>query len=531
MRASIAKSTNVNSTKKIIRQPYIRVFWGIVVVSIIFVAMRAQAASQLMDYYKPTPIIGPLSSTCWGAAQVGPRDQSNGLEDKTLANYVYWDGSIIKGPDSTYHLFCSRWDQTNGHTGWMCCSKAVHATSKNLYGPYTDKGLAFTENDGAGHNVGILQLKTGDPAGKQYALTLSGGFGAGSGRMYGANSLDGPWTYLGRISTVSGTSMDVNGNLQIILRPDGKYEAINNSGVTAISDNFLGPYKPQPTFYPGIKGIPNVGRIEDPTIWYSGGKYHWVCNQWDIVKAFHFTSLDGSTNWKLEPGHAYEASTSFVRYTDNTANHWAHYERPRPYLENGHIVAFTFAAINVEKDADKANDQNGSKIIVVPFDGEKFDTDTICASFYPETNYGGIPVALKPGDYTTAQLSSAGIPNNSVSSIWVSGGLTVEIYDNDNFTGAKSTIDSNAASLSSLNDAMSSVKIIDPAVSTTYTTKRSFTGVTGGQNMKSGSRNVTTYDLSGRIVGNRTQMKSGIYLTRKAGHGVQRVFLRKDGPK
>jgi hypothetical protein len=39
-------------------------------------------ASQFMDYFMPTPIIGSLPSTCWDAAQVGARDQSNGLADK-----------------------------------------------------------------------------------------------------------------------------------------------------------------------------------------------------------------------------------------------------------------------------------------------------------------------------------------------------------------------------------------------------------------------------------------------------------------
>jgi hypothetical protein len=40
------------------------------------------AAQQWMDYFQPAPIISPLSSSCWGAAQVGQRDQSNGLEDE-----------------------------------------------------------------------------------------------------------------------------------------------------------------------------------------------------------------------------------------------------------------------------------------------------------------------------------------------------------------------------------------------------------------------------------------------------------------
>lgn len=34
-----------------------------------------------IDYFMPTPIQGELTSKAWGAPQVGPRDQSNGLED------------------------------------------------------------------------------------------------------------------------------------------------------------------------------------------------------------------------------------------------------------------------------------------------------------------------------------------------------------------------------------------------------------------------------------------------------------------
>ncbi len=83
---------------------------------------------KYIDYFKTTPIIDSLSSSCWGAAAVGPRDQSNGLEDRTMSRYAYWDGGIIKGPDGTYHMFASRWNQSAGHNGWFG-SVAVHATS------------------------------------------------------------------------------------------------------------------------------------------------------------------------------------------------------------------------------------------------------------------------------------------------------------------------------------------------------------------------------------------------------------------
>jgi hypothetical protein len=339
-----------------------------------FTALEAETA-QLMDYFMPTPITGSLSSNCWGARQVGSRDQSNGLEDSTLSKYVYWDGGILKGPDSIYYMFAARWDQSLGHNGWMSGSKAVWATSKNLYGPYKDQGFCFTDNGSAGHNVNVIKLKSGDPSGKTYAMTLSGSVG-GSGRVYGANSLSGPWSYLGNIQ------MDMNGysgrffssdNFRVILRPDGKYMCL--TGRIGISDNnILGPYKCQQAkdFVASVDGSPTIN-TEDPNIFYSGGKYHVLYNQWSTATAFSYTSTDG-VKFTMDKGFAYQPSANNTRYTDGTVNHWKLLERPFAYIENGHVVAFTFAAINSEKADDKPNDQNGSKIIVVPFDGVAFDS-------------------------------------------------------------------------------------------------------------------------------------------------------------
>jgi len=57
-----------------------------------------------ISYFKPTPINVPLSASAWGAATVGPRDQDNGLEDRTLQHWNYWDGVILKGADGRYRL-------------------------------------------------------------------------------------------------------------------------------------------------------------------------------------------------------------------------------------------------------------------------------------------------------------------------------------------------------------------------------------------------------------------------------------------
>lgn len=54
-------------------------------------------------------------------------------------------------------------------------------------------------------------------------------------------------------------------------------------------------------------------------------------------------------------------------------NHWKKAERPSVYIENGHVAAMTLAVIDVEKEQDKGGGGHGSKVIVMPFDGEALD--------------------------------------------------------------------------------------------------------------------------------------------------------------
>lgn len=390
------------------------------------------AVQQWMDYFQPTPIIGALSSTCWGAAQVGPRDQSNGLEDKTMKSWNYWDGGILKDDQTgTYHMFASRWNQADGHNGWMSDSHCVHATSTNLYGPYTDKGLCFTDNGGMCHNVNPLKLKAGDTAGKKFAITCSGSV-AGSGRVYGADALDGPWTYLGDLK------LDLNGhtgsfssgdNFRTILRPDGQgYECIN--GLIGLADNVLGPYKAQmsgkfTTTVPGHIDPSCQNNMEDPYMFYSGNQYHVFYNCWSARKAYFYSSTDG-INWKAEDGYGYDPASNMVRYTDGTVNHWQLLERPSVYTENGHAVAMTFAAINVPKDQDTGNSGNGSKVIVVPVDGLSYDSGGPPGSVVGSGGAaGGIDAGLDGGGKGGSGGSTGlGSSNGGSTGVGGSGGST-----------------------------------------------------------------------------------------------------------
>ena len=325
-----------------------------------------------IDYFLPMPITSKLVSDVWGAPRVLPRDPQNGLEDETIKKWCYWDGQVIKAPDGKYHMFASRWDQAKGHNGWWS-SQAVHAVSDTVTGPYIDRGLCWPDNEGGkGHNVTALVLPDGS-----YAIVVSE---TRPGDVFVSRSLEGPWKHLGQITVAENEfrSLGKMSNVSIMVRPDGGFEIVARSGAIWISKNgILGPYIVQgPSIYPTLAGLPqhDLGNLEDPVVWFSGGLYHIVVNNWSDRKAYHMTSVDGIKNWKYQ-GLAYDPMKNFVRYTNGTINQWDKMERPGMVIENGHVVAITLSCLDVPKDQEKGNDRHGSKVIVIPFDGAAMDRD------------------------------------------------------------------------------------------------------------------------------------------------------------
>jgi hypothetical protein len=103
-------------------------------------------------------------------------------------------------------------------------------------------------------------------------------------------------------------------------------------------------------------------------------------------------------------------------------------ERANTYEENGHVVAFTFAAIDVEKSGDLGNDTHGSKIIVVPFDGAKFDAENGGTSNSPSVRHSssepGISINVKVPAKTVWKTFF--IPAEAASG---AAGLSAALYD------------------------------------------------------------------------------------------------------
>ena len=432
---------------------------GIIALSTLLTSVPVSAEgngeiTQFMDCFMPMPIIEELTDDCWGA-RAGLRDQSNGLEDREMDEYCYWDGGIIKDEETgKYYMFASRWNQAGGHwgqngiSGWQG-SQAIYAVSDNLYGPYTDMGPIWPDwCDGAGHNVFPFMISESDPLydeGYRYAISISdtGMHGEiANGTIHIAKSLDGPWDLIqngngGRLKAV-GTSGYYLSNVSITLRDDGKYEAINRNGDIAIADSLEGDWEVQLYgLWWQVEGRPNVN-VEDPVIWYADGLYHVVANKWDTKEAFYLTSEDGVTNWVRHSGIAYTPNENFLTYEDGTENNWTKLERPNVYIEDGTIKAFTFAVIDVEKEQDLGNDSHGSKVIVVPFNGEGLDEFARSDVYVdPMAHRDGIePIADTTAQSwgNEAELNYGGEPflqlqRNSAQGLFGEGEKSIDSYD------------------------------------------------------------------------------------------------------
>ncbi|MGJ8658342.1 MAG: glycoside hydrolase family protein [Cellulophaga fucicola] len=347
----------------------------------------SQPKKDLIDFFLPMEPQSPLvSKGIWGDAVALPRDISNGLEDPKLKNWCYWDGSIVKDNKGVYHMYASRWTQELSHSkGWHIDTKAVHAVSKNVMGPYIDKGLVYPHwREGLGHNIVALKTHEG-----KYAVVTSE---VSRGEIFIADNPNGPFKLLGEIKVDANgfdpglARYDTNNkgavkagvvghmsNVQIILLPEGQYMLIPRFAAPMISkDGILGPYKIMADkIYKGMQGIPQE-KMEDPTIWYSGGLYHLIVNYHGVDTSYHFTSPNGINNWKSR-GIAFKKDAEIFKYTNGVVNNWAMVQRMTVYVENGHPTHFLFSVIDVHKGKDKANDNHGSKIVIVPFNGKAFD--------------------------------------------------------------------------------------------------------------------------------------------------------------
>jgi len=83
------------------------------------------------------------------------------------------------------------------------------------------------------------------------------------------------------------------------------------------------------------------------------------------------------------------------------------------------------------------------------------------AIFYKDCNYGGYAVNLGPGSYTLSQLNANGILNDDISSLKISSGYEVILYQDNNFLGSAYLFRGDASCLVSVSTGSATVNLND----------------------------------------------------------------------
>lgn len=91
----------------------------------------------------------------------------------------------------------------------------------------------------------------------------------------------------------------------------------------------------------------------------------------------------------------------------------------------------------------------------------KKETSATSVSLYGDIEFGNLSGSIDTGSYTTAQLSAIGIKDNDISSMQIPAGLTVQLFDADNFQNLLGTYTSDQSNFIPLgiNDKVSSIKV------------------------------------------------------------------------
>lgn len=106
-----------------------------------------------------------------GQLHLVPTEKSAGLQSHDAAGRVSsWGGSVIRGPDGTYHMWAAEMVNNTGIQVWMSNSRIRHAVSRTgPYGPYEPQDIAFGL---WGHEPTVARAPTGE-----YVLFWTAHFG------------------------------------------------------------------------------------------------------------------------------------------------------------------------------------------------------------------------------------------------------------------------------------------------------------------------------------------------------------------
>ena len=237
-----------------------------------------------------------------------------------------------------------------------------------------------------------------------------------------------------------------NGKYSIKSVANEKYVAAENGGsdpIVANRDNYSGSWE---TFY--------IVNNDDGTVSIkadANNKY--ICAVLDEENQLTPRS-DSISTWEKFKIYKINDSEYGIRSAENGKYVKADLDNGGKLIAGSDSIAGAWEAFNIEKVGDTTTNDN-------------------VATFYENSNYSGWSVSLPEGTYDYSDIIAKGIKNDAISSLKVSSGYKVTLYDNAGFKGTSKEFIGDASYVGNeINDKTSSIKIEkwDGSSSVTYNT-------------------------------------------------------------
>jgi predicted GH43/DUF377 family glycosyl hydrolase len=259
--------------------------------------------------------------------------------------YFVWGGSIIRGKDSKYHLYYTRWKTADGFNAWDVAPEIAHSVGDSPSGPFVFHDVALPARgkqfwDGmATYNPTIHRF------GNKYYLYYAGNFGDGvimpivnpvhrNNQRIGvavSTNPNGPWKRFDR--PIIDISTDPNAsdtrcvaNPSVTRGGDGKYHLLYKAipwhgpvvHMLAVSDSPTGPFQKisKPLFTIPGAAFP----FEDPYFWFDAKR-----NMYFVIMRDMQGRVSGNGHSSLvlfESKDALDWKTSDHPLVSNLELHW-----------------------------------------------------------------------------------------------------------------------------------------------------------------------------------------------------------------
>ena len=224
-----------------------------------------------------------------------------------------------------------------------------------------------------------------------------------------------------------------NGKYSIKSVANEKYVATENGGsdpIVANRDNYSGSWE---TFY--------IVNNDDGTVSIkadANNKY--ICAVLDEENQLTPRS-DSISTWEKFKIYKINDSEYGIRSAENGKYVKADLDNGGKLIAGSDSISGAWEAFNIEKVGDTTTNDN-------------------VATFYENSNYSGWSVSLPEGTYDYSDIIAKGIKNDAISSLKVSSGYKVTLYDDEGFKGKSKEFTSDASYVGDeMNDKTSSIKI------------------------------------------------------------------------